>query len=144
MKNRKEKIINIYDTACKIIDDYEKEKNICGFKNNKCCMQKRYINGCCRCCINQSNNGCTTSNLTCKLYHCDYICKKYKTLKIEDIEILKKLSFRQRLILKYDYFSKREDVINDLYLNSILLFLIRYVYRLIFKKIYRFKYSREK
>ena len=138
----KKKIAMIYDKACKELDD--NNKNFCKFKNNKCCMQYNLdkINGCCKHCLYQSENGCTTSNLTCKLYYCPNICKKYDPIKFEDIEVLKSLTFRQKIILKHDYFSKREDVIMDLYLNSILLFTIRIIYRYLFKKIYRVYYAK--
>ena len=36
IKNRKQRITYIYDTACQQIDDHYQNKNICGFKNSKC------------------------------------------------------------------------------------------------------------
>ena len=139
IEKRKKRIAYIYDSACNYIDNYWKGKNICGFKNNKCYTQQykgcKYKNGCCRRCIYQSNKGCTTSNLTCKLYYCTEVRKRYKVPTFKDIKILKKLSIRQRIILKHDYFSSREEVLTDLYIGSITIFIIRLLYRYIRKNI---------
>ena len=137
IKNRKERITFVYDSACKKIDDYNMNKNICGFINGKCYTQRLNdkINGCCRKCNHQSSKGCTTSNLTCKLFNCSEVCKRIKTIKYEDLKMLKCLSYQNRVILKHDYFSKREDVLKDLYLNSICLFTIRLIYRTLFKNL---------
>ena len=135
IKKRKERIIYIYDEACKQIDNHYKNKNICGFKNNKCYVQQKLqngtINGCCRMCLYQSTKGCTTKNLTCKLFTCSEVEKRCKVIKFDDLKILNLLSFRNRMILKSDYFSKREDVIKDLYYGSFFLWTIRIVIRMI-------------
>ena len=135
IKKRKERIIYIYDEACKQIDNHYKNKNICGFKNNKCYVQQKLqngtINGCCRICMYQSAKGCTTKNLTCKLFICSEVEKRCKVIKFYDLKILNLVSFRNRMILKSDYFSKREDVIKDLYYGSFFLWTIRIVIRMI-------------
>ena len=135
IKKRKERIIYIYDEACNQIDKHYQNKNICGFKNNKCYVQQKLqngtINGCCRMCLYQSTKGCTTKNLTCKLFTCSEVEKRCKVIKFDDLKILNLLSFRNRMILKSDYFSKREDVIKDLYYGSILIWSVRIVIRLI-------------
>lgn len=145
IKKRKEKITYIYDEACKQIDNHYKNKDICGFKNNKCYVQQKLnngnINGCCRMCIYQSTKGCMTKNLTCKLFTCSEVEKRCKIIKFDDLKILKLLSFRNRLILKHDYFSKREDVINDLYYGSIILWTLRIIIRLI-NNFYTLKYKK--
>ena len=135
IKKRKERIIYIYDEACNQIDKHYQNKNICGFKNNKCYVQQKLqngtINGCCRMCLYQSAKGCTTKNLTCKLFTCSEVEKRCKVIKFDDLKILNLLSFRNRMILKSDYFSKREDVIKDLYYGSFFLWTIRIVIRMI-------------
>ena len=135
IKKRKERIIYIYDEACKQIDNHYKNKNICGFKNNMCYVQQKLqngtINGCCRICMYQSAKGCTTKNLTCKLFTCSEVEKRCKVIKFDDLKIINLLSFRNRMILKSDYFSKREDVIKDLYYGSFFLWTIRIVIRMI-------------
>ncbi len=135
IKKRKERIIYIYDETCNQIDKHYQNKNICGFKNNKCYVQQKLqngtINGCCRMCLYQSTKGCTTKNLTCKLFTCSEVEKRCKVIKFDDLKILNLLSFRNRMILKSDYFSKREDVIKDLYYGSLLIWSVRIVIRLI-------------
>ena len=135
IKKRKPRITYIYDEACKQIDNHYKNKNICGFKNNKCYVQQKLqngtINGCCRMCMYQGAKGCTTKNLTCKLFTCSEIEKRCKVIKFDDLKILNLLSFKNRMILKSDYFSKREDVIKDLYYGSFFLWTIRIVIRMI-------------
>lgn len=144
IKKRKPRIIYIYDEACNQIDKHYQNKNICGFKNNKCYVQQKLqngtINGCCRMCLYQSTKGCTTKNLTCKLFTCSEVEKRCKVIKFDDLKILNLLSFRNRMILKSDYFSKREDVIKDLYYGSILIWSVRIVIRLIIN-FYTLKYK---
>ncbi len=142
IKNRKERITYIYDKCCKKLDNFYKGKNYCQFKNNQCIAHQYescpYQNGCCGACIYQSNKGCTTSNLTCKLYYCTQITNHNKVLTEKDLPLLKLLTIRQRIILRHDYFSKREDVLTDLYLNSLIIFSIRMIIRII-KGNYRLK-----
>lgn len=135
IKSRKQRITYIYDKMCKQIDKFYSNKNICGFKNNKCYVQQRlnngYTNGCCRFCLNQSSKGCATSNLTCKLFTCSEVEKRCKVFKVEKLELLRMLNRRQRLIAKTNYFTKRETFINDLYISSFVLWELRQVFRFI-------------
>ena len=135
IKKRKDRITYIYDEACKQIDNHYKNKNICGFKNNKCYVQQKLnngtINGCCRLCKYQSEKGCKTVNLTCKLFTCSEVEKRCKIITFDDLKILNLLSYRNKMILKSDYFSKRENVIKDLYYGSVILWAIRIIIRLI-------------
>ena len=135
IKKRKDRITYIYDEACKQIDNHYKNKNICGFKNNKCYVQQKLnngtINGCCRLCKYQSEKGCKTVNLTCKLFTCSEVEKRCKIITFDDLKILNLLSYRNKMILKSNYFSKRENVIKDLYYGSVILWAIRIIIRLI-------------
>ena len=135
IKKRKDRITYIYDEACRQIDNHYKNKNICGFKNNKCYVQQKLnngtINGCCRLCKYQSEKGCKTVNLTCKLFTCSEVEKRCKKITFDDLKILNLLSYRNKMILKSDYFSKRENVIKDLYYGSVILWAIRIIIRLI-------------
>lgn len=135
IKNRKKRIEYIYQQACNLIDKNNKGKNICGFKNNKCYVQRKLnngkCNGCCRKCLYQSENGCTTRNLACKLFNCSEVKSRHKTIKYEDIKILKVLSLKNQFIVKSDYFSREDDVLKDLYCYTYTLSTIRIVYRLI-------------
>lgn len=129
IKNRKARIEYIYDAACEQIDEFYKGKNLCKFANGQCILQQgckeNYKNGCCRLCEYQSSNGCTTSNLTCKLYYCDTAQKDIETMKIKEIPTLKLLTFRQRMMLQYEYFSSRELILLDLRVNLLIFFAIR-------------------
>jgi hypothetical protein len=135
IKNRRKRIEYIYDQACDEVDNYYVSKNMCGFKNNQCYVQRKLkngkINGCCRMCIHQSKTGCKTKNLTCKLFFCSEVKKRYKVLGINDINIIKLLTKRQRYILSNCYFTSKKEVLNDLYIGSIMIVLFRYCYRIV-------------
>ena len=90
IKNRKKRITYIYDSACKIIDDYNAFENICGFKNCQCYLNRntKYKYGCCRLCKYKSDTGCPTSNLACKLFNCSEVCSRRKVIKYEDLKII--------------------------------------------------------
>lgn len=132
IKNRRKRIIFIYDKACELLDN-SICKNKCGFKNGQCYVQRKLknnkFNGCCRMCIYQSNNGCLTKNLTCKLFNCSEVKSRYKIYNFKDLKILKVLNLRQQVIVKADYFSSREEVLKDLYSYSIIYSTLRIVYR---------------
>lgn len=130
IKNRYKRIYKIIDEVCNYIDNYYEGKNICQFKNNKClCHRSKkldYINGCCRKCFYQSNNGCTTKNVACKMFNCFYVKDNIKVLTYKDINIIKVLTPFQRFILKNDYFSTIEDVSKDVYLGFLSIFRVEY------------------
>ena len=134
IKNRKKRVTYIYDNSCKLIDDNNKNINICGFKDNKCYVQRKLkngkCNGCCRKCLYQTKEGCPTKNLACKLFNCSEVTSRYNTLKYNDLKILKLLSLKNRIIIKSDYFSTREDVLKDLYAYTLTYSTLRIVYRL--------------
>ena len=121
IKNRYKKIYFILDNACNYIDDYYKDFDTCKFKNSKCiCYRNKninYTNGCCRKCLYQSSNGCTTKNVACKLFLCSYAKTNINTINYKDIKILYLFNPFLRYLLINDYFSKIEDVSLDLYLG---------------------------
>jgi len=131
IKKRKQRIEYVYDEAISYINEYY-SNDLCKFVNNKCIAARKYkidrINGCCRLCIHQNNTGCKVNNLSCKLFYCKAALENIKELNINDIEILKCLNKKQRFILKSDYFSTREEVINDSY-YGIVIATIRMCYR---------------
>lgn len=148
IKNRRKRIEYIYDTACDELDNFYKDKNMCEFKNNQCYIQRKLnnnkFNGCCRMCIHQSSKGCTTKNLACKLFYCSEVRKKHKVLTIDDIRIIKLFSIRQRYILKNNYFTSRKEILNDLYIGSIMIVLFKYCYRIVRNWIKRIIMKRSK
>lgn len=140
IKNRKKRIVYIYDSSCELIDDNTKNINICGFKNNKCYVQRKIkngkCNGCCRKCLYQTNEGCPTKNLACKLFNCSEVTSRYDVIKYDDLKLLQLLSLKNQFIIKSDYFSTREDVLKDLYCYSFTYSTLRIVYRLVKNYIY--------
>ncbi len=136
IKNRKKRIEYIYDYCCQKIDEYYKDKNICGFSNNQCIKQRQLKckrkNGCCNLCPHQTSRGCPTANLACKLLYCGEIKNKRRILKSKDLKILKLFSIRQKIIVKSGFYATREQHIMDLYLGSIILFCFRTTIREIF------------
>lgn len=147
IKNRCKRITYVYDTACSIIDSNTKGLNICGFKNNKCYIQQKQnngkCNGCCRLCKYQKSNGCPTKNLACKLFNCSEVKKRYKTIEYKDLAILKFLSLKNRLIVKSDYFSTREEVLKDLYAYTLTYSILRIFFRSIRNLISKTKNSNQ-
>ena len=120
IKTRKKRITFVYDETVKIIDNYYSCKNLCDFKEKVCILHresgKMYKGGCCRKCI-YNNNGCTTKNVACKMFYCFSIKEKNKILDYKDLNLLKTLGIISRIIIKSDYFTKREAVIIDAYLG---------------------------
>ncbi len=147
IKNRYKRITYVYDTACSIIDSNTKGLNVCGFKNNKCYIQQKQnngkCNGCCRLCKYQNSNRCPTKNLACKLFNCSEVKKRYKTIEYKDLAILKLLSLKNRLIVKSDYFSTREEVLKDLYAYTLTYSILRIFFRSIRNLISKTKNSNQ-
>lgn len=147
IKNRCKRITYVYDTTCNIIDSNTKGLNICGFKNNKCYIQQKQnngkCNGCCRLCKYQNSNGCPTKNLACKLFNCSEVKKRYKTIEYKELAILKLLSLKNRLVVKSDYFSTREEVLKDLYAYTLTYSILRIFFRSIRNLISKTKNSNQ-
>lgn len=134
IKKRKERINYLYTSACNLCDESQKSINLCGFNNNKCYVQQKSnsntCNGCCRKCLYQTPNGCSTKNLACKLFNCSEVKKRNKVLTYNDLDFLRILSLKNRTIVKSDYFSTKEDVLKDLYSYSFIYSTLRILYRL--------------
>ncbi len=126
IKNRRKRITYIYDRACDIIDSYNEKNGICCRYNDQgICEDPKHQtrkNGCCCHCYLQSSSGCPDRNLSCKFYFCDHICKKFKPLTMEDIDLLKMFTVSQREIIKNNVFVTRKTYIKLLCLGSYLLF----------------------
>lgn len=139
-KSRKKRIEYIYNKSCELIDNKTKNINICGFENNRCFVQRKLkngkCNGCCRICLYQSSHGCLTKNLSCKLFNCSEVTSRYDVIKYDDLKLLRLLSLKNQFIIKSDYFSKKEDVLKDLYAYSLTYSTLRVLYRLIRNYIY--------
>lgn len=118
IKKRKKRITYLYDETVKYLNNYYKD-DLCKFKNDQCFVQrKRNDNskfGCCfDCKLVESGKGCPTSNVSCKLLYCKPALENIKVLKMNDIEFLKCFSVFQRFILRFNFYSTREQIIKDL------------------------------
>lgn len=136
----KERYTFIYDSIFNYLDKIWKEKNPCNFCDNKCIATRegKFINqenGCCysfeysdslftpsfiknkkQCQYLKDDKSCATENMSCKLHVCHYL-KKYKNFNIDiDNNLLFKSFFskKQQLILKYNHFHIKEELINKL------------------------------
>ena len=121
IKSRRKRIIFIYDELVKYLNEYYKE-DLCKFENDKCFVQRQSNNkfGCCAdCSLVKSGIGCPSSNVSCKLTYCKPALSNIKRIKLIEIPISRCLSSVQRFILRFDFFSTREQIINDLYFGII-------------------------
>ena len=149
-KTRMQRLAYIFDKSCEEIDKKFEGKNICGFDCNQCMVQRKdnskEINGCCRLCRFQGDNGCKSKNLTCKLFFCDEVKQKYDVIELKDLKLVKLLTRRQRTMLKFDFFSSREEGIMDLYIGFATIAAFREICTLIKNSIFlmfRNKYERK-
>ena len=57
------------------------------------------------------------------------VTNNHKVVKYGDLKMLKLLSLRQRIMIRSSFFSTREQILNDLYAGSIVLYAFRIVTR---------------
>lgn len=135
IKDKKKRLRFVYDKSCELLDDDFYGKNICEFKNNKC-IHDRFHNascdGCCktnddiRMCKHLKNHRCSTSCLACKFHICYCIRKKGYKYRVNDIYMLKYLyNIKQKIIIYNDFFMTPEEVMEDVYKNSIILWTLK-------------------
>lgn len=82
-------------------------------------------------CLYKTSKGCSSKNIACKLFNCSAVKEKYEVYEYKELPILKILSIKNRIIVKHDYFSLREDVLKDLYSYSLIYSTIRMGIRII-------------
>ena len=131
IKKRKERLKYVYDRACDILDSGFYGKNLCEFKNNQCMhdrLHAKSLDGCCRNnnnsrkCRYIKNHRCETRCLACKLHVCYCIKEKGIKYKVNDILALKYLySWKQKIIVRCDFFMTEEEVLKDVYRNSLII-----------------------
>lgn len=134
------KYLFIYDYVFSSLDKKWKDINPCQFCNNHCIATRnhKYIqqeDGCCysfeytnslfstsliknkqKCKYLNKNKQCDTQNLSCKFFACNYL-KKYKHFNPNIKDSLLIQSFfnkKQELIIKYNYFHSKEEIIQKL------------------------------
>ena len=135
IEDKKIRIEFIYDRVCELLDKKWDNCSPCKFCNNKCIasinnyMDKEY-NGCCYsfkrkrfgkvkkepCKYLGKDKRCTTSNISCKLFTCNYLREKTTFKTNFDDYLLLKLFFnkKEKLVIKYNFFKSRKEVINKL------------------------------
>ena len=133
IKSRYKRIEYIYEEVCNQIDQYYSKCTLCDFQKGMCIAyrikQRKDKNGCCHKCLHQSDTGCKTKNIACKLFLCSYSdYHEKKKLEAKDIDLLKILNKYQRYVAINDYFATKEQAIIDLYVGPIAL-LLRLIYR---------------
>ena len=133
IKEKREKIEYIYDQVCEELDEEFAKNNYCDFKDDVCIGKRncseRVTMGCChkfkhpitmngelKECPYLVDKHCSTQCITCKLFTCDAIKVKFK---LKDIPLIESFfNPIQKLIVKTNFFTKREKIIDRLVLFS--------------------------
>ena len=149
MVNIKDKFL--YDSIFKSLDTLWNTYNPCKFCNNICIASKNHKtahkeNGCCYsfeysknifkfvdnvkiCKYLGKDKKCTTQNISCKFFVCNYL-KRNKLFNINIKKYILIQSFftnKQKLILKYNYFRSKEEIIEKLIKKDNIPFLYYYL-----------------
>lgn len=131
IKNKKNRIMYVYDEAIKYINSYYRE-DLCKFIDGKCIVQRNngseHVDGCCYRCPIVTDNGCPSSNFACKLIYCKTAIGNMKRLNFNSVKILKCLSINQRLVILTDFFSTREEILEDTN-KGLLRTIIKYIFK---------------
>lgn len=140
ISNLRDRYVFIYDSVFDALDKIWKEKNPCDFCDNKCSATRnhKYIDqydGCCysfeytdnffypsfimnkqKCKYLKDDKSCATQNLSCKFFTCSHLQKsKNFSLDMNDFLLLKAFfNKKQMLILKYNFFRSKEEIIDKL------------------------------
>lgn len=147
---KKERYEYIYDIVCNYLDNEFTTKNICDFKNDQCYGNRQKgashsSMGCCysftythfldprlikdvKLCKHLDCKTCTTQCMACKLFTCKYLKERGIYFKPDEILLLDCFfTKKQHLILKHNFFKKREDIINKLLENTSTPYFIYYL-----------------
>ena len=100
----------------------------CQFNNNQCIANRnnktsRKNNGCCYkykegLCKKLKNNKCSIDCISCKIYVCSYLEKKYGKININKIFPIKKVFNRKQIeIIKRSYFKDKNEIMELLIEN---------------------------
>lgn len=137
-KNKKQKYEFLYDQICDYLDKKVVNKNVCGFKNDKC-IAKRNTNctmGCCHhfknkyfgilyekelhLCEYQKDKSCTAKCITCKMYMCDYLVKRGYKFTCNNVLLIKYyFNFAQKVVIKSSFFTTKDKILKRINLLSI-------------------------
>lgn len=148
------KYTQIYNLVFKELDNIWSKENPCKFCNNMCISSRHNksahkYDGCCysfeypknpfslsftknvKTCQYLSNNkSCLTQNISCKLFVCQYLRKHTNfSLDINDFMLIDCFfTPKQKLILKYNFFHLKEDIIIKLLENDRTPYFIYYLF----------------
>lgn len=133
LDEKKEKIEYIYDHVCNYLDDEFIKNNYCDFKNDICISKRagtcknKVTMGCCHnfrhhftlsgklvLCkhFDINKKQCTTKCITCKLFTCDAIKRKFK---VNEFSLIKYFfNPIQKFIIKISYFKTKEKILSKL------------------------------
>lgn len=133
IKEKRKRIEYIYDQVCNDLDEEFAKNNYCDFKDDVCTGKRncgeRVTMGCChkfkhpltmngelKECPYLVDKHCSTQCITCRLFTCDAIKVKFK---LKDITLIESFfNPIQKLIVKTNFFTKREKIIDRLVLFS--------------------------
>ena len=139
IKDKNERLVKIYECACKFLDNEFRNKNLCEFEND-ICLEKRctnVTNGCCHTyknkilglflevqpktlCKYQNNKQCKADCLGCKLFVCNSIKNKkgiyYTTNNVPLIKYY--FNIIQKIIIKSKVFTHKDDILKLLKIFS--------------------------
>ena len=150
--NTKEQYTYLYDSIFQSLDTLWNKYNPCKFCNNVCISSKNHKashkeNGCCYsfdyskdifkfidnvkvCKYLGKDKKCMTENISCKFFVCNYL-KKNNLFNINMNDYLLVQAFfdnKQKLILKYNFFKSKEEIIDKLLETNNIPFPIYYLY----------------
>ena len=115
-----------YSIVINYISDYlikiRKIYELCDFKGDECIANRLHksVNKCDGCCyhirkgkcIYLQNKKCNIDCISCKLFQCNYLQKKYGKINLKKIIPLNKIfNHRQLEILKRSFFKDKEEII---------------------------------
>lgn len=151
IKNKREQYEYIYDNVCSYLDNKFKENNYCDFKNNQCIENRQsrsphHSMGCCysfdyaglfdpgftknvQLCEHLNCKTCSTKCISCKIFTCKYLRDKGVHFYTNELLLLDCFfNNKQKLILKYNFFKTRDQIINKLLEKTHSSFCIYYLF----------------
>ena len=150
LNDQKQQYEFIYDITCQYLDSQFKNKNLCDFRNDQCIANRNKTTshcdmGCCysfeyahfweptfiknvKLCKHFQNKSCSTTCISCKMFTCKDLRKNNIYFKINNLLLLDCFfDKKQHLVLKYNFFKTREQIIDKLLETNTSPYLIYYL-----------------